>query len=504
MHNASNSGEPEGPGKSGEPEGPERPERPERPEKPPLPTRTPARTRWAILAVVLAADILDLLDSTITNIAAPTIARDLGGGPALVQWLGASYALALGVLLVPGGRLGDRYGRRRVFLVGLAGFVVASLACGLAPGPAFLVVARLVQGAFGALLIPQGFGILGASWPRDQIGKAFSLFGPVMGLSAVGGPILAGFLVDADLGGLGWRPMFLINLLLGGAALLAALRLLPHDTGDGTAPVDGPGSALIAGAMLGLLGGIIYGSAHGWTGPALALLLLGLALFAGFCHRQRTAPDPLIRASLLHNRGFTAGLVLGFVAFAAVAGLLYVISLYLQQGLGRSPAGTALGLIPLSAGIVVASIACYRLIHRHGRRLAATGLLIILAGCGYLATLVANSGTETGGWALVPPLLLIGLGMGTCFGTVYDVTIGDIEPAEAGSASGSLNAVQQLANAIGAAAVTTVYFTAVGGDVGGGTTHALLVSLGAVGAAVALCLCLVRLLPRSAPVDHGH
>ncbi|MGW0836881.1 MFS transporter [Streptomyces prunicolor] len=500
MHDAGNdAGEPERPERPGEPEGLEHPGGPGhsgRPEKPPL----PARTRWAILAVILAADVLDLLDSTITNIAAPTIARDLGGGPALVQWLGASYALALGVLLVPGGRLGDRYGRRRVFLVGLAGFVVASLACGLAPGPVFLVVARLVQGAFGALLIPQGFGILGASWPRDQIGKAFSLFGPVMGLSAVGGPILAGFLVDADLGGLGWRPMFLINLLLGGAALLAALRLLPHDTGDGTAPVDGPGSALIAGAMLGLLGGIIYGSEHGWTGPALALPLLGLALFAGFCRRQRTAPEPLIRPSLLHNRGFTAGLLLGVVAFAAVAGLLYVVSLYFQQGLGRSPAGTALGLVPLSAGIVVASIACYRLIHRHGRRLAATGLLIILTGCGYLAALVANSGTGVGGWSLVPPLLLIGLGMGTCFGTIYDVTIGDIEPSEAGSASGSLNAVQQLANAIGAAAVTTVYFAAVGG----GTTHALLVSLGVVGAAVALCLCLVRLLPRAAPADHGH
>ncbi|MGQ4481106.1 MFS transporter [Streptomyces sp. SAS_276] len=214
--------------------------------------------------------------------------------------------------------------------------------------------------------------------------------------------------------------------------------------------------------------------------------------------RNTTTRRP--RPSLLHNRGFTAGLLLGVVAFAAVAGLLYVISLYLQQGLGRSPAGTALGLIPLSAGIVVASIACYRLIHRHGRRLAAAGLVIILAGCGHLAALVANSGTAVGSWALVPPLLLVGPGMGTCFGTVYDVTIGDIEPAEAGSASGSLNAVQQLANAMGAAAVTTVYIAAVGA----GAAHALLVSLGVVGAAVALCLCLERLLPRAAPAEQGH
>ncbi|CAM5303065.1 hypothetical protein SALBM311S_11503 [Streptomyces alboniger] len=138
-----------------------------------------------------------------------------------------------------------------------------------APTPPALVVARLVQGAFAALVIPQGFGILGATWPRYEIGKAFSLFGPVMGLSAVGGPILAGFLVDADLAGLGWRPMFLINLILGGAALLAAARLLPHDTGDPSVSVDGPGSALLAGALLGLLGGLIDGSDHGWTPRAI-------------------------------------------------------------------------------------------------------------------------------------------------------------------------------------------------------------------------------------------
>ncbi|MEU6255403.1 MFS transporter [Streptomyces sp. NPDC047043] len=454
-----------------------------------------ARARWAVLAVVLAADVLDLLDATITNIAAPTITRDLGGGASLVQWLGASYALALGVLLVPGGRLGDKYGRRRLFLLGLAGFVAASLACGLAPNPAALVAARLVQGAFGALVVPQGFGILGATWPREEIGKAFSLFGPVMGLSAVAGPILAGFLVDTDLAGLGWRPMFLINLLLGGAAFLAAARLLPRDTGDRSVSVDGPGSALLAGALLGLLGGLIDGSDGGWGARPLAQLLLGLALSAAFCHRQRTAPEPLIRPSLLHNRGFTSGLILGVLAFAAVAGLLYVVSLHLQRGLGHSPAGTALGLIPLSAGIVVASIACHRLIHTYGRQLVVAGLLLILTGCGCLALL-----TDSSGWALVPPLLLVGLGMGTCFGTVYDVTIGDIAPEEAGSASGSLNAVQQLANAIGAAAVTTVYFKAVDG----GETHALLASLAVVAAAVALCLPLVRLLPRKAPAEQHH
>jgi hypothetical protein len=168
---------------------------------------------------------LVLLDSTITNIAAPTVARDLHGGEAVVQWLGASYALALGVLLVVGGRLGDKYGRRRLFMIGITGFTLASIACGLTFSPESIIIARLVQGAFGALLIPQGFGILESVFPRDQIGKAFSAFAPTMGLSAVGGPILAGFLIDADLFGLGWRSMFLINIVLGGAAILAARPL---------------------------------------------------------------------------------------------------------------------------------------------------------------------------------------------------------------------------------------------------------------------------------------
>ncbi|WP_257040975.1 MFS transporter [Streptomyces sp. TLI_55] len=452
----------------------------------------PARTRWAILAVILAADVLDLLDATITNIAAPTITADLGGGAALVQWLGAAYALALGVLLVPGGRLGDKYGRRKLFLIGLAGFVAASLACGLAPTPATLVAARLLQGAFGALVIPQGFGILGATWPRDQIGKAFALFGPAMGLSAVGGPVLAGFLIDADIAGLGWRPMFLINLLLGGAALLAAARLLPRDTGDRSVSVDGPGSALLAGAMLGVLGGLIDGSGNAWTARPLTLLLLGLAAFAAFGHRQRTAAHPLIEPSLLRNRGFAAGLTLGVAAFAATSGLLYVISLFLQQDLGRTPADTALGLIPLTLGIVIASIACHGLLHTYGRRLAVTGLLILLAGCAWLILVIHNSGTHTTSWSLTPPLVILGIGMGTCFGTIYDLTIGDIAPSEAGSASGSLNAVQQLANATGAATVTTVYFHSNG-----------TVSLLVVAAGLAACLPLTALLPRK-PQKEGH
>ncbi|QLY30229.1 MFS transporter [Nocardia huaxiensis] len=448
--------------------------------------RAEMRARWAILAVILFAAILDLLDSTITTIAAPTIATDLGGGPALVQWLGASYALTMGVLLVVGGRLGDKFGRRRLFLIGIIGFTLASIACGLAFDPASIIVFRVLQGGFGALLIPQGFGILGAVFPRDELGKAFGVFAPALGLSAIGGPILAGFLIDANLFGLGWRSMFLINIALGGLAITLAVRLLPRDSGDRAVTVDGLGSVLLAAAMVGALYGLIDGPAHGWTARPVLSVLTGLLFFLLFGLRQRRAAAPLLEPSLLRNRGFTAGLLLGLVYYAATSGLLFVLSLYLQDVLHRNPTQTALGMTPIAAGIIVASIAAHQLLERLGRRFVLLGLTLTLAGVLSLLALVTV--TDPTGWTLVPPVLLTGLGLGSCFGSIYRVTLGDIDPAESGSASGSLSAVQQLANSLGAAAVTTVYFHTTG------VTAALLT----VAAITALCLLPVRLLPRHA------
>lgn len=181
--------------------------------------RLSVRARWLVFAVVIAADLLDMIDSTVTTIASPAIVRELGGSDALVPWLGLSYALALGSLLVVGGRLGDRYGQRRTFVVGLVGFTVASLLCGLAWAPVVLVCFRLVQGAFGALLIPQGFSLLLAAFPRDQLGKVFGLFGPLLAIGSIGGPVLAGLLIQADIAGVGWRSIFLINGIIGTALL---------------------------------------------------------------------------------------------------------------------------------------------------------------------------------------------------------------------------------------------------------------------------------------------
>lgn len=454
----------------------------------------------AVLIVVIIADVLDLLDSTITTIAAPTIARELGGGESLVKWLGASYALALGVLLVVGGRLGDRYGKRRMFLIGIAGFTLASLAAGVAIDPTMLIAARLVQGGFGALLIPQGIGILLTSLSRQQLPTVFSVFGPVLGGASVLGPIVAGLLINANIGGLTWRPMFLINIVLGAVGFIAAYRVLPTDGEKSQVKIDGLGAGLLGLSMLGLIYGLIEGSTGGWGAISIVSLAVGVVAFISFVIRQRVAANPLILPSLLANRGFTSGLILGLAFFAAVNGFTFVVSLFFQFNLGLSAMQAAFGLLPLVVGIIIASFLARPLIPKLGRSLVVIGLSItVLGAAGILATvLIARDNVSA--ISTIPALLVFGIGMGTCFSSIYDVAIGDVAMAEAGSASGSLSAVQQLAAAIGSAVVTTVYFDQAAAH---GGTQAVVVSVLVVGAIAVLCLGLVWLLPQKARPEEG-
>jgi MFS family permease len=227
-------------------------------------------------------------------------------------------------------------------------------------------------------------------------------------------------------------------------------------------------------------------------------MMIGAALFAGFCLRQYTETNPLIIPSLLKNRGFTSGLLLGFAYFAAVNGFAYVISLFFQTALGLTPSRAAIGLAPVMIGIIGASLLCRPLITTLGRRLVVIGLLITLAGAGGLWGTVVLEGISVDAWAMAPSLLALGIGMGACFSSIFDVALGNIAPSEGGSASGSLSAVQQLAAAVGAAVVTTVYF---GQRTAHGPAHAMTVSVAVVGGIAALCLGLVWLLPRDAPSE---
>jgi EmrB/QacA subfamily drug resistance transporter len=461
--------------------------------------RRSSRLMWAILALVLLADALDVIDATITNIAAPTIAGELGGGERLIKWLGPAYMLAMGVLLVVGGRLGDKFGQRRLFLIGMAGFTLASALAGLSPDPALLIIARVAQGAFGALLIPQGMAIMAKAFDREMLAKAFGLFGPVLALSSVGGPVLAGFLISADVFGLFWRPIFLINVVLGVVGLIMAVRILPRDgDADRSTVVDGWASGLLGIAMLGLLYGLIEGSTNGWGVIAIASTVAGVLFFAAFAYRQRTATHPLVKPSLMKNRGFTSGLLVCLVAVAAGTGLLFVLSLFLQEGLHVSPRDTSLALVPLTLGLVAAGFAAMGgLVVKLGRRLVFIGLTVDLVGCGWVLALVDHSGTDVSLWALAPAFFVIGVGIGLSFATIPVVALGDAKPDEAGSASGSFSSIQQLASAIGSAAVTSIFFQAAAS----GMAHAMEVTLVVVLALTVLSLPVVALMPRQAPAE---
>ncbi|MEH1165288.1 MFS transporter [Micromonospora sp. CPCC 205539] len=452
--------------------------------------------RWWIFAVILVADILDLLSTTVTAIAAPSVVRDLDAPVSLTPWLGSTYALALGSILVVGGRIGDRYGYRRSFLVGIAGFGAASLLCALAWDPASIIGARLLQGAFGALLIPQGFSILLRAFPRTELGRVFGLFGPLMAVGSISGPVVAGLLIQADPLGLGWRGVFAANLVLALVVLLIAARVLPADHERRAVAIDPLAALLLMLGVLGVLGGLIQSADGGWTPLPCSAIVVGAALLALFTRRQIRGGNPLLAPALFRNRGFVAGLLVASLFFAAVAGLLYVTSLYLQTGLRLAPLWTSEIMAPLSVGIIIASFSARGAIARLGRRLVTVGLT--LTGAGVLG-LLASTGAGAPTWLFTVPLFVCGLGMGCCFGSLFAVTLGDVDEEQAGSASGTLNAVQQIVNAVGSAAVSTIFLTV-------GAHHdalsGLLVTLLGVLGVIVLCGLCLPLLPRTALADH--
>ncbi|MFD1931619.1 MFS transporter [Nonomuraea mangrovi] len=235
------------------------------------------RRRWPALFVILAGSVMELLDATVTHIAGPTMRTELGGGTSLIQWLGAAYTLAMTAGLLIGGRLGDIAGRKRMFLIGVTGFTIGSMFCAVAVSPETMIAARVLQGLFGAAMIPQGLGLMKEMFPPKELQAAFGLFGPVMGLSAIGGPILAGWLVSADLFGTGWRMIFLINLPVGIAAVIAAARFLPSSPPAGGVKLDLPGAILASLGTVLIVFPLVQGGEHGWPIWTFAMMAASAA-----------------------------------------------------------------------------------------------------------------------------------------------------------------------------------------------------------------------------------
>ena len=425
--------------------------------------------RWAILALVLAVECMDLLDGTIVNVAVPTIRAEVGSGLSALQWIAGGYALTFAVGLVTGGRLGDIFGRRRMFLLGVAGFAAASLLCGLAPTSETLIAARLLQGAFAAIMIPQGFGIIRSAFGPDEIGKAFALFGPVIGLSAVLGPVLGGVLVEADLFGAGWRLIFLVNLPLAAAALVMGARLLPESRAEHPPTLDIPGAVLVSVAAGLLVYPLIQGREAGWPAWTFVSMAAALVVLAGFVaverRRERAGVSPLVTMSLFRKRAYSAGLACALVFFAGMIGLMLVFSLYLQLGLGYGPAHAGVAFIPWSLGTAVgAGLGAGLLGPRIGRPTLHIGAAIMLVGVLGMLAVVGATGADMTVWQIAGPEFAAGAGMGMLLAPLFDFVLAGVEDDEVGSASGVLNATQQLSGAIGIAAIGTVFFSVLASD----------------------------------------
>ncbi|MES4889601.1 MFS transporter [Streptomyces sp. NPDC096012] len=440
------------------------------------PTDSPApyRWRWAALFVILAAEVMDLLDAVVTNIAGPAMRADLGGGASTLQWLAAAYTLAMAVGLVTGGRLGDIHGRRRMFLTGAAGFTMGSLLCAISVSPGMLIGARVVQGLFGAVMLPQGLGMIKEMFPPKESQKAFGLFGPVMGLSAVCGPILAGWLVDADYFGTGWRMIFLINLPLGAAAILGALRYLPRGR-SGTRPrLDIPGMLMVSLAALLIIFPLVQGREYDWPAWTFVMMAASVVVFVAFgtyeSRRSKAGLDPLVVPSLFRKRGFSGGMTLGLVFFSAMQGFMLVFNLYTQIGLGYSPLKAGLVMVPWSGGMIV-GFGIAQGVARFGRAVLQTGAVVMAVGVFGVWLTLDTVGGGVGPWQLLPSLLVTGVGMGLLMAPFFDIVLASVEQHETGSASGTMTAIQQLGGAFGVAVLGTVFFGLLGGGIATAVDH---------------------------------
>ncbi|OLV15540.1 MFS transporter [Deinococcus marmoris] len=422
--------------------------------------------RWRALAVLLLALFMVLLDTSIVTNGLATLQRDLGASSAQVQFVLTGYAVGYGVLLITGGRLGDLYGRRRLFLLGLAAFTLTSALCGLAWSPLTLIAFRVLQGLAAALLFPQVASFIQVLFPGPERARAFGLQGTIIGLGIIAGPLLGGLLIDANLFGSLWRPIFLVNVPIGLLALLWAARVLPESKSEQARGLDVPGVALLSLALVLLIYPVIEGRDQGWPIWLLTMLALSVVTLGVFVAYQRRlmarGKTPLVQLGMFSDRSFAVGALIAFVFQSSVLSYFVAMSLFFQAGLGYGPTQAALLLISYQFAIVVASLLSARLSARLGRSILLLGTALLMVGLmGILLTLNATV-LNYQGYELIPALIVSGLGFGFVIGPLQTVILSRINPANAGSASGVLATVQQVGSALGVAIIGVLLFSHLG------------------------------------------
>lgn len=445
--------------------------------------------RWAALALLLIAVFMDMVDNQIVTIALPTIQRDLGVSPSALQWTATGYTLAFALTLITGGRLGDRFGHRAMFALGTAGFGVTSLVAGLAPNVTVLLAARVGQGVFAGLMVPQVLSFIQAEFSGAEQRKAMGFFGMTFPIGGIAGPLLGGLLTQADLFGWHWRTIFFVNVPIALAATVGALLVMPRRQPAGRVGADVFGVLVLGAALLAVLYPLVQGRELGWPVWAFVLMAAAVPLVLLFVGWERRRTTPLIRPGLFRSRAVSVGLLVMLIFYCGM-GAFFVLALYLQDGLGYSPMKTALTMLPATVGIVAGNGLGMPLAPKLGRLLPMLGLVLLLAGT---ALVIVMAGPGLTPWQLVVPVVLYGGGLGLGASSLMLITLNGAGAADTGAMSGVVNTVVQLGVAAGPATVGTAFFN---GLAGGGYVDAMRISMvvGLFLFAAALLACL--LLPR--------
>ena len=455
-------------------------------------------SRWSALPVLLAGAFMVVLDFFIVNVALPVIATDLQASESSLEWIVAGYGLAVAAVLIVAGRLGDLFGRRKLYAAGLGSFTLTSLACGLAPDPTFLVIARVAQGVAAGILMPQVLSTIAVTYQREERARAMSLYGVTLGLAAVGGQLIGGALVQTDVLSLGWRGCFLMNVPLGLAGLLATPRFVPESRAEvgGERRICFDGALLLAVGLVAILLPVIQGREYGWPVWTWISLAAGLAILAAFVGSQRRlarrGQPALVDLRLFDERTFSAGLGAMLALSSVQAAFFVYLAFYLQQGRGLKPLQAGLVFTILAVAYVVASGPAPKLTAKHGRKVVAAGGLTLLLGLVVLAVAVAVIGVGGLLFALVPGLVLVGAGIGLTFTPIQQTVLSNVDPARAGAASGMLSTIQQVGFALGVAMSGVVYFGAADQDI----AEAFQTTLWQMAAFAVEIVALTALLPR--------
>ncbi len=423
----------------------------------------PDPQRWLALIVVLVAGFMDLLDATIVNVALPSIQKNLSAQYAQLEWIVAAYALAFAAILITGGRLGDIFGRKRLFLLGVGGFTLASALCGVASTPTLLIAARSFQGIMAALMVPQVLAIIHVTFPASERGKVFGLFGGIVGSASVAGPILGGLLVQWNIFGLHWRPIFLVNIPVGIATLIAATIYIRESRSPSAPKLDLIGMAIAVTSILMLVYPLTEGRTLGWPLWTFALMVGSFVLFGVFIAYERRRSDrvgsPLVVLSLFRARSFDAGLAVWLLFNIALGGFFLVWTLYMQIGLGWTPLHAGLTAVFFALGAApAAGLSVQVLTPRFGRKVLMVGALLNATGFGIYIWYTSHYLVGIHSWQMIVPIVVAGMGFGLVVAPVTDLVLSDVPTEDAGSASGVFSTIQQLGMALGVAVIGVIFF----------------------------------------------